>query len=333
MESVCVNGTLWDQDATAVRLVWSWTLKRALCDRSFVSPFVYFFFSLLVPCGFVDTCILSHLRFPSFFLVFSLLCPRHFVPSCRQPFLPLYPRPFVCLVVRVFISSFLCAFVSSAFFAFVLSSLRLFGCSCLHFFVPLCLRVVSLFCLRTLVPSFVWLFVSSFLRSFVPSFRQPFLPSYSRPFVCLVIRVFISSFLRAFVCWSFRVWLISCVFPFISKSFYLLSLSLPKLFIWFNMLPCVLYLFVFSSFSLVFGDWVIMPKVDANLAVVTLVVRTRGTVNKLRASVAAVKASREDSAMKSRPGISSLYQITWNTSLRKQKFLGYVQNVWCIIQE
>ena len=76
------------------------------------------------------------------------------------------------------------------------------------------------------------------------------------------------------------------------------------------MLPCVLYLFVFSSFSLVFGDWVKMPKVDANLAVVTLVVRTRGTVNKLRASVAAVKASREDSAMKSRPGISSLYQIT-----------------------
>ena len=53
-----------------------------------------------------------------------------------------------------------------------------------------------------------------------------------------------------------------------------------------------------------------MSKVDANLAVVTLVVRTRGTVNKLRASVAAVKVSREESAMKSRPGIFSLYQIT-----------------------
>ena len=304
MESVCVNGTLWDQDATAVRLVWSWTLKRALCDRSFVSPFVYFFFLFtraLWLCWHMHS--------------FPLAVP--FVLSCFQPIVP----------------SSLRAFVSSAFLAFVLSSLRLFGCSCLHFFVPLCLRFVSLFCLRTLVPSFVWLFVSSFLRSFVPSFRQPFLPSYSRPFVCLVIRVFISSFLRAFVCWSFRVWLISCVFPFISKSFYLLSLSLPKLFIWFNMLPCVLYLFVFSSFSLVFGDWVIMPKVDANLAVVTLVVRTRGTVNKLRASVAAVKVSREESAIKSRPGISSLYQITWNTSLRKQKFLGYVQNVWCIIQE
>ena len=147
MESVCVTGTLWDQDATAVRLVWSWTLKRALCDRSFVSPFVYFLFSLLVPCGFVDTCILSHMWFPSFFLVFSLLCPRHFVPSCRQPFLPFYPRPFVCLVVRVFISSFLCVFVSSAFFAFVLSSLRLFGCLCLYFFVPSCLRVLVLSCL------------------------------------------------------------------------------------------------------------------------------------------------------------------------------------------
>lgn len=53
-----------------------------------------------------------------------------------------------------------------------------------------------------------------------------------------------------------------------------------------------------------------MPKVDANFAIVTLVVRTRGTVNKLRASVAAVKVSREESAIKSRPGISSLYQIT-----------------------
>lgn len=65
-----------------------------------------------------------------------------------------------------------------------------------------------------------------------------------------------------------------------------------------------------TAVSLVFGDWVIMPKVDAKLAVVTLVVRTRGTVNKLRASVAAVKVSREESAIKSRPGISSLYQIT-----------------------
>lgn len=224
------------------------------------------------------------------------------------------------------------ALLTHAFFP-ICGSLRSFLFSAYCALVTSCLRVVSLSCLFTLVPSFVWLFVSSFLRSFVSSFRQHFLPSYSRPFVCLVVCVFISSFLRAFVCWSFRVWLISCVFPFISKSFYLLSLSLPKLFIWFNMLPCILYLFVFSSFSLVFGDWVIMPKVDANFAIVTLVVRTRGTVNKLRASVAAVKVSREESAIKSRPGISSLYQITWNTSLRKRKLLGYVQNVWCIIQE
>ena len=278
---------------------------------------------------------------------FPLAVP--FVLSCFQPIVP----------------SSLRAFVSSAFLPFVPSSLRLFGCSCLHFFVPLCLRFVSLFCLRclrTLVPSFVWLFVSLFLRSFVPSCRQPFLPSYSRPFVCLVVRVFISSFLCALVSSAFlafvlsslrlfgysclhffvpsclRVLVLSCLIDFVRfsfhfKSFYLLSLSLPKLFIWFNMLPCILYLFVFSSFSLVFGDWVIMPKVDANLAVVTLVVRTRGTVNKLRASVAAVKVSREESAIKSRPGISSLYQITWNTSLRKRKLSGYVQNVWCIIQE
>lgn len=243
---------------------------------------------------------------------FPLAVP--FVFSCFQPIVP----------------SSLRAFVSSAFLAFVPSSLRLLGCSCLYFFVPSCLRVVSLFCLRTLVPSFVLLFVSLFLRSFVPSFRQPFC---LRTLVPSFVWLFVSSFLRAFVCWSFRVWLFSCVFPFISKFFYLLSLLLPKLFIWFNMLPCILYLFVFSSFSLVFGDWVIKPKLDANSAIVTLVVHTRGTVNKLRASVAAVKVSREESAIKSRPGISSLYQITWNTSLRKQKFLGYVQNVWCIIQE
>ena len=143
---------------------------KCLCDRNVMGPrcdrcqvgvivnaktrfmwsFVCFSIRLLFlffTRGFVDTCILSHLRFPSFFLVFSLLCPRHFVPSCRQPFLPFYPRPFVCLVVRVFISSFLCVFVSSAFFAFVLSSLRLFGCLCLYFFVPSCLRVLVLSCL------------------------------------------------------------------------------------------------------------------------------------------------------------------------------------------